>query len=254
MKSGRDDARRLRWEARTRVPFLVLAFVYLVAWTVVAVDGRQLSTLSIVFAFVLLAIWLTFIVDYLVRLRLAANRGKFVLGSLPDLIAALLPALRPVVQLRYLSSIPFFRARTGTAQRLRIAIFAVAFTVIFLYTIALAVFVAERFARGAVITTFGDSLWWACVTMFTVGYGDYYPVTPIGRIWAVVLMVGGVAIIGVASAIVVSYLNERIRQPLAETADLEPASFEQTAIEPSVFDPADDDGAAPEGTTPPKGV
>lgn len=236
------------------MPFLILAFVYLIAWTIVAVDGRQLSTLSIVFAFVLLAIWLTFIVDYLVRLRLAANRGRFVLGSLPDLIAALLPALRPVVQLRYLSSIPFFRARTGTAQRLRIAIFAVAFTVIFLYTIALAVFVAERFARGAVITTFGDSLWWACVTMFTVGYGDYYPVTPIGRIWAVVLMVGGVAIIGVASAIVVSYLNERIRQPLADAADLEPASFEQTTIEPSVFGPTDDDGAAPEETTPPKGV
>lgn len=235
------------------MPFLILAFAYLIAWTIVAVDGRHLSILSIICGILLLGIWLTFIVDYIVRLRLAAHRGSFVLGSLPDLIAALLPALRPVVQLRYLSSIPFFRARTGAAQRLRIAIFAVAFTVIFLYSIALAVFVAERFARGAVITTFGDAIWWACVTMFTVGYGDYYPVTPIGRLWAVVLMLGGVAIIGVASAIVVSYLNERIRQPLAKPEDLEPTSLERTAIDPSVLtdDATHDEGAAPEGTTPP---
>ena len=229
MNSGRDDARRLRWEDRTRAPFLILAFVYLIAWTVVAVDGRRLSPLSLVAALVLIAIWLTFIVDYIVRLVLAANRGSFVVGSLPDLLAALLPALRPVVQLRQLSGISFFRRRSGAAQRLRIAIFAISFTVVFLYTVSLAVFVAERYAPGATIRTFGDAIWWACVTMFTVGYGDYSPVTLAGRLWAVALMVGGVVIIGVASAIVVSYLNERIRQPVGRE---------------------DDDGAAPEGTTP----
>jgi voltage-gated potassium channel len=45
--------------------------------------------------------------------------------------------------------------------------------------------------------------------MSTVGYGDYYPVTLLGRLLAVVLMIGGIAIVGTASATIVSYLTER---------------------------------------------
>lgn len=36
--------------------------------------------------------------------------------------------------------------------------------------------------------SFGDSLWWSCVTAMTVGYGDMYPITVGGRITAVLLM------------------------------------------------------------------
>ena len=242
MTTRRDDIRRLGWESRTRVPFLVLAFVYLVAWTVVAVDPRILSPLSLAAGLVLILVWLTFIVDYVVRFVLAADRGKFFVTSIPDLVAAVLPALRPVVQLRHLSSIPFFARRTGQAQRARIAIFAIAFAVVFVYSIALSVLVAERGARGAVILTLGDALWWACVTVFTVGYGDLYPVTMLGRMWAVALMIGGVGIIGAASAIFVSYLNERIRHV--------PEGHESELRAPAMDATADDDGAAPEGTTP----
>jgi voltage-gated potassium channel len=241
MTSKRDDKRRLAWETRTRVPFLLLAFLYLVAWTVVAVDPRLLSPLSIIAGILLLLIWLTFIVDYVVRLRLAADRGKFFISSLPDLLAAILPSLRPLVQLRHLTGIRFLARRTGQAQRARIAIFAVAFAVVFIYSIALAVLVAERGADGAVILTLGDAIWWACVTIFTVGYGDLYPVTPIGRIWAVVLMVGGVGIIGAASAIFVSYLNDRIRH-VPENA---PAEVHTPTLDPP---PEETEDAAPEGT------
>ena len=58
--------------------------------------------------------------------------------------------------------------------------------------------------------TFGDSIWWAIVTITTVGYGDLYPVTPPGRFYAVLLMAGGIAIVGTASATIISYLNERV--------------------------------------------
>ena len=228
MSTERDDARRLAWEDRTRGPFLVLAFVYLAAWTVVAIDER-LSPLSIASAIVLVTIWMVFVVDYLVRLALAANRGRFFVSSIPDLLAAILPQLRPVVQLRHLSSVPFFSRRNGAAQRARIGVFAASFAVVFVYSIALSVLVAERGAPGAVIVNLGDALWWACVTIFTVGYGDLYPVTPAGRMWAVTLMIGGVAIIGATSAIVVSYLAERIRHA------------------PETDAPAGDDAAAPRG-------
>ncbi|MEN9620139.1 MAG: hypothetical protein RL499_332, partial [Actinomycetota bacterium] len=74
----------------------------------------------------------------------------------------------------------------------------------------LAMLQAERNAPDATITTFGDALWWALVTITTVGYGDTYPVTGVGRFLAVLLMAGGLVIIGTASAIVVSYITERI--------------------------------------------
>ena len=69
---------------------------------------------------------------------------------------------------------------------------------------------AERDTPGANITTFGDAIWWAIVTITTVGYGDLYPVTPAGRFYAVLLMAGGIAIVGTASATIISYLNERV--------------------------------------------
>jgi voltage-gated potassium channel len=43
------------------------------------------------------------------------------------------------------------------------------------------VYLAEHHHEGANITKLGDALWWAVVTVATVGYGDYYPVTTVGR-------------------------------------------------------------------------
>ena len=56
------------------------------------------------------------------------------------------------------------------------------------------VYLAEHEHPGANITTIGDALWWGIVTIATVGYGDYYPVTAIGRIIAVFMMLSGIGI------------------------------------------------------------
>lgn len=62
----------------------------------------------------------------------------------------------------------------------------------------------ERRAVGANIHNYPDALWWAIVTVTTVGYGDRYPVTTGGRVVAVVLMLIGIGLIGVLTATVAS--------------------------------------------------
>ena len=54
----------------------------------------------------------------------------------------------------------------------------------------------ESRSPGANIVTGEDAVWWAIVTITTVGYGDYYPVTGFGRLVGVFVMVAGVGIIG----------------------------------------------------------
>ncbi|MFL6238349.1 MAG: potassium channel family protein [Actinomycetes bacterium] len=57
------------------------------------------------------------------------------------------------------------------------------------------VFNAESGVKGANIKTLPDALWWAATTITTVGYGDRYPVTAVGKAIAVALMLLGIALL-----------------------------------------------------------
>ena len=64
----------------------------------------------------------------------------------------------------------------------------------------------ETRSADANITTGGDALWWGFVTITTVGYGDTFPVTTLGRLTAVFVMLAGVGIIGSLASILASVL------------------------------------------------
>ena len=66
------------------------------------------------------------------------------------------------------------------------------------------------------ITTGGDALWWAFVTITTVGYGDQFPVTTLGRTVGVFVMFAGVGIIGSLASILASVL---VPQPGSDEKD-----------------------------------
>lgn len=68
------------------------------------------------------------------------------------------------------------------------------------FLIAELVYLAERNTQDSNIKTYVDSLWWGIVTFLTVGYGDKYPVTPLGRIFASFLMIAGVLVISLLTA------------------------------------------------------
>ena len=64
----------------------------------------------------------------------------------------------------------------------------------------------SRDPAHANITTGGDALWWGIVTITTVGYGDFYPVTTLGRLTGVFVMFAGIGIIGALASILASLL------------------------------------------------
>jgi len=74
------------------------------------------------------------------------------------------------------------------------------FAIVSVMIAAIYVLRAESSDPTSTINTAGEALWWAYVTVTTVGYGDYAPVTPGGRLVAMLLMAIGVVLIGVAAA------------------------------------------------------
>jgi voltage-gated potassium channel len=77
---------------------------------------------------------------------------------------------------------------------------------------AFTVYVVEQNVPDSKITNLGDAFWWAVVTVTTVGYGDLYPVTFEGRVIAAVIMVTGIAILGLLiSTIGAQFLESRLR-------------------------------------------
>jgi voltage-gated potassium channel len=154
---------------------------------------------------------------YLIRLYLSPSRTRFVTHHLVDLAVVVLPVLRPLRALRLLRLFTLSRAAVVlvnaltrvrgilTHRGLHFVLMGVTGIVVVGSGVELAF---EQHAHGANIHDFGESLWWAIVTVTTVGYGGNYPVTTGGRCVAVVLMLVGIGLIGSLSATVASYFVE----------------------------------------------
>jgi voltage-gated potassium channel Kch len=89
------------------------------------------------------------------------------------------------------------------------------------FVAAIAVLDVERSSPDANINGFGDAIWWAVTTMTTVGYGDHYPVTGIGRAVGFGLMLGGIALLGTVTATLASWLVESVAAEKEQAEDLQ---------------------------------
>lgn len=70
-----------------------------------------------------------------------------------------------------------------------------------------AIFFAENGQPNANINSASDAIWWSIVTISTVGYGDLYPTSTLGRIIASVILICGVSIFGMISGLITSFIT-----------------------------------------------
>src|SRR5271166_4156799 len=188
-------SRLQQWENRAEWPLAAIAVIFLAAYSV-QVLAQPRGHVSRLLDMLMYALYAAFAVDYVARLALAERRLPWFFRHLLDLAIIALPFLRPLRLLRLVVLVGVLQKAFGDAFRGRVVVFTASTAVLLVYASSLAVLQAERSSPHGRIKSFGDAVWWSITTITTVGYGDYYPVTPMGRVVAVLLMVGGISLIG----------------------------------------------------------
>ena len=212
LRTMTDESRRQRWEHGADWPLTITAVLFLVAYAAPILRPDLVSPWPTICQLVTWAAWALFVVDYFTRLALSHDRAAFVRGNLFDLAVVVLPLLRPLRLLRLVALLSVLNRYAGGSLRGRVAVYVAGSTSLVLFVASLAVLDAERDAKGATITTFGDAAWWAMTTVTTVGYGDRYPITAGGRFIAGGLMLAGIALLGIVTASLASWLLDKVRE------------------------------------------
>jgi voltage-gated potassium channel len=202
------------WERWSTLPLAVLAFVYLGLYSL-EVLGHWSSPLLWDFVAISDVIWVIFILDFIGRFILTHDKVRFLKTNAIELVSLILPFFRAFRMFRVVIALGFL-SRVGRTLSARINIYVGLILPLLIYVCALGVYDAEHKAPGANITNFGDAIWWAFVTIGTIGYGDYYPVTVEGRVIAVLLMIAGLAFVSVITVSVATMFLNRLEYDLTK--------------------------------------
>lgn len=219
-----DRLERERGELLVRVdraldmPMTVLGFVWLLL-TVVELT-RGLSPLLEGLNYV---IWAAFILQFLVEFTIAPRKVAYLRGNWLTAVALLLPALRLVRVLRVVRAMRAVRGarlvrlvssvnrgmRTlGRVLGRRGVGYVAALTLLVNVLGAAGILAFESGVEGSRVTGFGSALWWTAMTLTTMG-ADFFPVTPEGRVLALLLALYGFAIFGYVTAALASVFVAR---------------------------------------------
>jgi voltage-gated potassium channel len=199
-----------RIERAIRFPMAVLG----VAWAVIGIivvttNSRGLAPEALVTT--LFVIWFVIVVECALRYVVVPDRrGYFSSRRVEPAMIVL-----PVFQVWRLAGVERMTVlqREGAERFLAILRHRSLFRVLLaagalLFLGAWLVLLFENHAVGSNIHSYKDALWWAVVTVTTVGYGDRFPVSDGGRLVAVVLMFVGIGLIGILTATVASFFMQ----------------------------------------------
>jgi voltage-gated potassium channel len=206
------------WRALTDIPLSIAAAIFLTAYAWQVIANLQPPD-DIITSTIIWIVWGIFVVDFVINLILAERRARWFFAHFYEFLMVVLPALRPLRLLRLVTLLAVLERGAGRALRGRVVIYAAGASVTIVFIAALAELDVERNAIGSHIHTFGDAIWWACVTITSVGYGDIAPVTLIGRLVAIAVMIAGLALLGTVTATLASFFLDRVEDTTKEEND-----------------------------------
>jgi voltage-gated potassium channel len=246
MPPGRERLHEIIFEADTPGgKAFDLALLLAIALSVAAVMLESVETVRERYGPALVAVeWfftLLFTVEYVLRLSCVRKPIRYarsffglvdLLAILPTYVSVFVPGAQSLLVIRSLRLLRVFRVLKmahflGEARMLHAAIRASARKiVVFLgavLTVVLIVgalmYVIEGPEGG--FDNIPESVYWAIVTMTTVGYGDIAPETPLGKLLASALMIMGYGIIAVPTGIVTVEISTALRKSTRTQACLE---------------------------------
>ncbi|WP_347922637.1 ion transporter [Pontimicrobium sp. SW4] len=169
-----------------------------------------------------------FTIEYILRIYVADSKLRFVFSffGLIDLIAILpfylsfgvdlrsLRALRFLRLFRILKLVRYNKAMNHFVRAIKTAkeeiLLFIFITLMLIYFSAVGIYYFENEAQPEHFTSIFDSLWWAIITLTTVGYGDVYPITVGGKVFTFFILMIGLGIVAIPTGIISSALTRSV--------------------------------------------
>ena len=209
------------------IQFLII--VSIVNFTILTLPNLSTKTQEIINGLEVFCV-AVFTIEYLLRIYATKSRVRFFFSffGLVDLIAILpfylalgmdLKSLRAIRLFRILRLFKFLRYGNTLAKmkksfniiKRELFLFTLA-TLLLLYFSSIGIYYFENEAQPEVFTSLFDAMWWSVATLTTVGYGDVYPITNGGKIFASAIVFIGLGLVAIPTGLIASSLTKAFQE------------------------------------------
>lgn len=202
----------------------VLILISLVAFSVETLPGLSMKVHDLLYSIEMVCV-LIFTIEYFLRIYVSKRPLRYIFSfyGMIDLLAILpffLHMALDLVALRSLRIFRIFRALKLVRFNRALTRFHIAYGIvreelmlffmisgIMIFLTAAGIYYFENEAQPEAFQSIFHSLWWAVITLTTVGYGDVYPITAGGRIFTFFVLIIGVGIVTIPAGLVASALS-----------------------------------------------
>tara|TARA_R110002153_G_scaffold95269_2_gene229039 strand:- start:1893 stop:2603 length:711 start_codon:yes stop_codon:yes gene_type:complete len=205
----------------------ILIFVSILSFSFETVPDLEPSTRKILRIIEIFSV-IIFTIEYVLRIYVSDKKSKFIFSffGIIDFLAILPFYLSLGVDLRSLRALRFLRlfrilklmrynkaierfSRAISLAKEEVLLFLIV-TLILIYFSAVGIYYFEHEVQPKNFASIFDSLWWAIITLTTVGYGDVYPITVGGKVFTFFILMIGLGIVAIPTGIISSALTKSV--------------------------------------------